>query len=258
MSDVLEKVTDLLWEANLNRTRMPFVREFIADDDVGSAYEIQRRIVQRKIASGRRRVGRKVGLTNPRVQARAGVDEPDYGTIMDDMVFRDGVVFAPGDYVKPKIEAEVAFVLKKDLHAWSIPAIEDAIDYIAPAFELVDCHYENYGMKIVDTIADNAACAGVILGARQPYGKVDLREVRLSLTRDGEEITSGVGGNVMDGPVNAIAWLARTACEQDVPLRAGELLLTGSIGLIMDFDFGPLYRADITGVGSVTARFAEE
>ncbi|GLX07986.1 fumarylacetoacetate hydrolase family protein [Microbispora sp. NBRC 16548] len=258
MSGVLDTVTDLLWEANVNRTRMPFVREFIADDDVDSAYEIQRRIVQRKIASGRTRAGRKVGLTNPLVQAKAGVNEPDYGTIMDDMVFHDGAVFDPKDYVKPKIEAEVAFALKKDLHAWDIPTIEDAIDFIAPAFELVDCHYENYGMKIVDTIADNAACAGIILGDRQPYGRVDLRDVRLSLTRDGVEITSGVGRNVMGNPINAIAWLARTACEQDVPLQAGELLLPGSIGLIMDFDFGPLYRADITGVGSVTARFAKE
>lgn len=255
--EVLDEVTDLLWEANLQVKPMPFVREFIAPDDTDSAYEIQRRINARKIAAGRTRVGRKVGLTNPMVQKAAGVDEPDYGTIMDDMVFPDGVVFDPRKYVAPKIESEVAIALKKDLRSWDIPAIEDAIDWIAPAFELVDFHYEYYGMKIADTIADNAGCAGLILGPKQKYGKVDLSQVTLSLTRDGQEITSGVGSNVMGNPLNAVAWLAKTAVEQDIPLQAGEVLLPGSIGMIMWFDFGPQYQAHISGLGSVSARFEE-
>jgi 2-keto-4-pentenoate hydratase len=256
--EVLDQVTDLLWEANVQVKPMPFVREFIAGDDTDSAYEIQRRINARKIATGRTRVGRKVGLTNPMVQRAAGVDEPDYGTIMDDMVFHDGVVFDPKKYVAPKIESEVAIALKKDLHSWDIPAIEAAIDWIAPSFELVDFHYEYYGMKIADTIADNAGCAGIILGARRKYGDVDLRDVRLSLTRNGEEITSGVGSNVMGNPLNAVAWLAKTAIEQDTPLQAGEVLLPGSIGMIMWFNFGPTYQAHISGLGTVTARFEAE
>lgn len=257
MTDHLDEVVDRLWHANQTVTTMPFVREWIPADDVDSAYEIQRRINERKLAAGRTRVGRKVGLTNPRVQAQAGVSEPDYGTIMDDMVFHSGHVFDPKDYVAPKIESEVAFKLSRELTSWDIPTIESSIEWMAPSFELVDCHYETYQMKIVDTIADNAACAGIILGEPVEYGSTDLSQVWLSLTRDGEEITNGVGGNVMGNPINAVAWLAKTAIEQDIPLQAGELILPGSIGLIMWFEFGPEYRAEISGVGSVTARFQE-
>lgn len=253
----IQQAADSLWDATQRIGTVPFVRELIGDSDVESAYEIQRRVVARKLEQGRTRVGRKVGLTNPAVQKQAGVDEPDYGTILDDMVFASGHVFDTADYVHPKIEAEVCFILGKDLDTWDRQSIEGAIEAFAPAFELVDNHYVDYKMKIVDTIADNAACAGIIMGERTRYTGQDLRDTRLSLTRDGEEITSGVGSNVMGDPLNAIAWLARTAAEQGEPLRAGEILLPGSIGMIMWWDAGPTYRADISGVGSVTARFEE-
>lgn len=258
MTDKLDEIVELLWEANQNVSTMPFIREFIAGDDVNSAYEIQRRVNERKIASGRTRVGRKVGLTNPLVQEKAGVHEPDYGTIMDDMVFHSGHEFDPSDYVAPKIEAEIAFKLSKELTSWDIETIENSIEWIAPAFELVDCHYENYKMKIADTIADNAACAGIILGDPVEYGRTDLAEARLTLTAEDREVTTGVGSNVMGNPINAVAWLARTALEQDTPLQAGELLLPGSIGLIEWWEPGPWHTAEITGVGTVTARFKEK
>lgn len=259
MTDHLDEVVDLLWQANKNVSTMPFVREWIPADDVASAYEIQRRINERKIAEGRKVVGRKVGLTNPAVRAKAGVEEPDYGTIMDDMVFYSGHVFNRSDYVDPKVEAEVAFKLSKDLDSWDLETIEDSIEWMAPAFELVDCHFENYQMKIVDTIADNAACAGIILGEPIEYGSVDLADVELTLTTDdGRVVTTGVGRNVMGNPVNAIVWLARTAIEQGIPLKAGELLLPGSIGMIEFWETGPVHTAEITGVGSVSARFQED
>ena len=253
--DVLDHVTDLLWEATRTNTQMAHIHEFIGDDDIASAYEIQRRIVARKLATGRRRVGRKVGLTNPKVQAAVGVDEPDYGTILDDMVFDSGVVLDPARYIRPKIESEVCIALKRELTAWDFGYIEDSIEWIAPSFELVDGHLPDYRGTIVDTIADNAYCAGIVIGERQEYGAVDLAGVELSLKRDGVEITCGVGSNVMGHPINAVAWLARTALEQDLPLQAGEILLPGSIGMIMDFDFGPLYTAEISGLGAIEARF---
>lgn len=251
----LDEVTDLLWEATLANTRMDFIHDHIAPDDVNAAYEIQRRIVARKIEQGRARVGRKVGLTNPRVQAAVGVHEPDYGTIFADMVFDSGVVLDRSKYIQPKIEAEVCIALGKELTSYDIASVEAAIEWIAPSFELVDGHMPHYRGTIVDTIADNAYCAGIIIGEKQEYGAVDLATVELSLCRDGVEITNGVGSNVMGSPLNAVAWLARTALEQDLPLQAGEILLPGSIGLIMDFDAGPLYTADISGLGRVEARF---
>lgn len=254
-SDTLDHVTELLWEATRTNTQMAHIHEFIAPDDVASAYEIQRRIVARKLATGRTRVGRKVGLTNPKVQAAVGVDEPDYGTILDNMVFESGVVLDPARYIHPKIESEVCIALSRELTSWDVGYIEDSIEWIAPSFELVDGHLPDYRGTIVDTIADNAYCAGIIIGEKQEYGAVDLAGVELSLKRDGVEITNGIGSNVMGSPINAVAWLARTALEQDLPLQAGEILLPGSIGMIMDFDFGPQYTAEISGVGTVEARF---
>lgn len=253
-ADVLDRVTDLLWEATRTGSTMPHVHDFIAPDDVASAYEIQRRIVERKLAAGRVRVGRKVGLTNPKVQAAVGVDEPDYGTILDDMVFASGVVLDAASFIQPKIESEVCIALGRELTSWDFGFIEDSIEWIAPSFELVDGHLPDYRGTIVDTIADNAYCAGIVIGEKQEYGAVDLAGVRLSLRRDGVEITDGIGSNVMGHPVNAVAWLARTALEQDLPLQAGEILLPGSIGMIMDFHVGPQYTAEISGLGTVEAR----
>jgi 2-keto-4-pentenoate hydratase len=252
---LLDQVADQLWQAVLTNSTMPHIHEFIAPDDVASAYAIQRRIVAKKIAAGRTRVGRKVGLTNPKVQAAVGVDEPDYGTIFDDMVFESGVVLDPSKYIHPKIESEVCIALGRELTSWDFEFIEQSIEWIAPAFELVDGHMPDYRGTIVDTIADNAYCAGIIIGEKQEYGAVDLAGVELSLKRDGVEITSGIGSNVMGHSVNAVAWLARMALENDVPLQAGEILLPGSIGMIMDFDFGPQYTAEISGLGTVEARF---
>jgi 2-keto-4-pentenoate hydratase len=254
-SAAIDEITDLLWEATRTNTQIGYVHDYIAPDDVASAYEIQRRIVARKVAAGRTRVGRKVGLTNPKVQAAVGVDEPDYGTIFADMVFESGVVLDPSDYLHPKIESEVCIALSRELTSWDVGYIEQSIEWIAPSFELVDGHLPDYRGTIVDTIADNAYCAGIIIGERQEYGAVDLAGVELSLKRDGVEITSGVGSNVMGNPINAVAWLARTAIEQDLPLQAGEILLPGSIGMIMDWDFGPLYTAELSGLGTVEARF---
>ena len=254
-SPAIDEVTDLLWEATRTNTRMAYVHDFIDPHDVASAYEIQRRIVARKVASGRIRVGRKVGLTNPKVQAAVGVDEPDYGVIFADMVFESGVVLDPAKYLRPKIESEVCIALNRELTSWDFGYIEQSIEWIAPSFELVDGHLPDYRGTIVDTIADNAYCAGIIIGEKQEYGAVDLAHVELSLKRDGVEITNGIGSNVMGNPINAVAWLAKTALEQDLPLQAGEILLPGSIGMIMDWDFGPLYTAEISGLGVIEARF---
>lgn len=256
MTQLHQQIADDLARARRTRTPIEHVRHRLPERDLDAAYAISEiNTHRREVEEGRVRVGRKVGLTNPRVQERAGVNEPDYGIVLDDMVFTDQVVRPASAYIAPKIEAEIAFVLRKDVLSADLDTLVDAIDYITPALELVDCRYHDYQMGIVDTIADNAACDGLVTGpVRLPYGQVDLREVEMVLYRGDEEITRGVGSNVMRDPINAIQWLAQTSLRIGRPLRAGEILLSGSIGLIVWWDPDVPYTARYShGLGSVTA-----
>ncbi|MFD1210717.1 2-keto-4-pentenoate hydratase [Arthrobacter sp. GCM10027362] len=257
MSQIIRKLADDLYEARRNLTPIDHIRHQLSDGDLDAAYAISEINTQRRVQEhGLRRVGRKVGLTNPMVQRKAGVDQPDYGIVLEDMVFADGVVRPRSAFIKPKIEAELAFVLKQDVLRADLESIKAAIDYVVPAIELVDCRYHNYGMSILDTVADNAACEGLVTGTvRKAYGEVDLNEVEMVLYRGDEEVTRGVGKNVLQGPINAIRWLAETSLRVGKPLRAGEILLSGSIGMIVDWDPDITYTAEYShGFGSVSAR----
>lgn len=256
MSDLIAEIAEDLYQARLQRTATAFVRERIDPEDTESAYAISEAVTQkRERLEGRTRVGRKVGLTNPMVQKRAGVSEPDYGIILDDMVFQTPVTRPQSAYLHPKIEAELAFVLKADITDSSLKSVEAAIDYVVAAIELVDNRYETYAMRIADTIADNAACEGIVLGSvRQPYGELDLRGVEMVLTAGGEELTRGIASNVMGNPILAIQWLAETSIRIGKPLQTGEILLSGSIGLIVDWrPDTPITASYSHGFGEVTA-----
>lgn len=260
MPDIITEIAGDLYTARTTRTPIEFVRHRLPDNDKDAAYRISELVTQqREVAEGRRRVGRKVGLTNPMVQKRAGVDEPDYGIILDDMTFESPIERPASAYFHPKIEAEIAFVLKSDILASDLASIEAAIDYVTPAMELVDNRYFSYQMGIVDTIADNAACEGIVTGAvRIPYGEIDLKGVEMVLYRGEEELTRGTGSNVMGDPIYAIQWLAETSIRIGKPLRAGEILLSGSIGLIVDWDPNITYTAKYShGLGNVVAHLKE-
>lgn len=234
---------------------VPYVSPRLPEHDLDSAYAISEEFASlRERELGVRRVGRKVGLTNPLVQQRVGVFEPDYGIIHDDMVFESGVVLPASKYNRLLIEAEVAFVLKSDILEATPEEVAAAIDYVTPAFEIVDFRYDGSVGQIVDTIADNAGCSGLVLGEEQhPYGSVDLTQVEMVITAGDTEITRGVGSNVLGDPINAVRWLAETAIRTGHPLRAGEVLLSGSIGFIEPWPADVECVATITGLGRVTA-----
>lgn len=256
MSQIIQKIADDLYTARRNLTPIDHIRHQLTDGDLDAAYEISElNTSRRESEAGLTRVGRKVGLTNPMVQKKAGVDQPDYGIVLNDMVFTDQVVRPRSAFIKPKIEAELAFVLKQDVLSADLETIKAAIDYVVPAIELVDCRYHNYGMSILDTVADNAACEGIVTGTeRKPYGEVDLDDVVMVLYRGDEELTRGIGRNVLQGPINAIQWLAETSLRVGKPLRAGEILLSGSIGMIVDWEPDVTYTAKYShGFGSVSA-----
>lgn len=261
MPELIEEIADDLYRARITGTPIDFVRFRLPEGDKEVAYRISEiNTHRREVEEHRHRVGRKVGLTNPIVQERAGVDEPDYGIVLDDMVFESPIVRPRSAYIHPKIEAELAFVLKHDILTADLEAIEAAIDYVTTAIELVDNRYFDYRMSIVDTIADNAACAGLVTGpVRVPYGEIDLREVEMILYRGDEELTRGLASNVMGNPINAMQWIAETSLRIGKPLLAGEIVLSGSIGLIVDWDPDITYTARYShGLGEITAVLSTE
>ncbi len=258
--ETIRAIARELHDARVGVYTVPYVSPRLPERDLDAAYAISAEFAQlRERELGVRPVGRKVGLTNPLVQARVGVFEPDYGVIHDDMVFASGVVLPASRYNRLLIEAEVAFVLKGDILEATPEAIAAAIDYVTPAFEIVDFRYDGSVGQIVDTIADNAGCSGVVLGEeKHPYGSVDLTKVEMVITGGGEEITRGVGSNVLGDPINAIKWLAETAIRTGRPLRAGEVLLSGSIGYIEPWPADVECIATITGLGRVVATVDSE
>ena len=258
--DALRAIARELHDARVGVYTVPYVSGRIPEGDLDAAYAISAELAElRERELGVRRVGRKVGLTNPLVQARVGIDEPDYGVIHSDMVFESGVILPASSYNRLLIEAEVAFVLGSDILEATLDAVSAAIDYVTPAFEVVDFRYAGSVGQIVDTIADNAGCSGVVLGEeKHPYGSVDLTAVEMVITGGDVEITRGVGSNVLGNPVNAIVWLAETAIRTGQPLRAGEILLSGSIGYIEPWPADVECVATITGLGRVVATMKSE
>lgn len=253
--ETIDRIARELFEAKRDVYTVPYVSPRLPERDLGAAYAISAEFAAlRERELGVKRVGRKVGLTNPLVQQRVGIDEPDYGIIHDDMVHPSGSHLLLSRYNRLLIEAEVAFVLRSDILEASRENVEAAIDYVTPALEVVDFRYGGSVGQIVDTIADNAGCSGVVLGQEQHrYGEVDLTAVELIITGGTSEITRGVGSNVLGDPINAVIWLAETAIRTGKPLRAGEVLLSGSIGYIEPWPADVECVATITGLGRVVA-----
>jgi 2-keto-4-pentenoate hydratase len=252
----IEEIANEIYLARRGTYTIDYVSPRLPDHDLESAYRISEIVAGRREAElGVKRAGRKVGLTNPLVQQRVGVFEPDYGIIHDDMVFPSGTRLAQSRFNFLRIEAEVAFALKEDILDTRLEAIRESIDYITPAFEIVDFRFPGNVGAIVDTIADNAGCGGLVLGEeRHAYGEVDLTAAEMVITTaEGLEITRGIGSNVLGDPINAVKWLAETAMRIGQPLRAGELLLSGSIGYIEPWPADVECIATITGLGRVTA-----
>ncbi|MEZ4685386.1 MAG: fumarylacetoacetate hydrolase family protein [Bacteroidia bacterium] len=228
--------------------------------DIKTAYLIQARNTDFWIQEGRRVVGRKIGLTSLAVQKQLGVDQPDYGTLFADMCYGDGEVISLGNMHHPRAEVEVALVLDKNIESTQ-PTIADvlaATAYALPAIEVADSRVKDWKITIFDTIADNASAGLFILGGTpQKLHKLDLRRCGMMMTRDGEPVSTGAGAACMGHPLNAAVWLAGKMAELGQPLQAGDIVMTGALGPMVDIKAGDSLFAEISGLGSVGARFVE-
>ncbi|MEU8850117.1 fumarylacetoacetate hydrolase family protein [Streptomyces sp. NPDC048564] len=256
------KAADLLAEAARTGTACAPVRDlFDAGADLETAYAVQQLNVRRGLDAGRRIVGRKIGLTSAAVQCQLGVDRPDFGALFADMAVPDGGEVPAGRLLQPKVEAEVALVLGRDLPhpACTVVDVLRAVDFALPALEIVDSRVQGWDISLVDTVADNASCGLYVLGATPvPLTAVDLRAVTMTMTRGGETVSEGTGADCLGSPLNAAVWLASALAERGDPLRAGDLVLTGALGPMSPAAQGDVFEADVRGLGSVRVGFAPE
>jgi len=238
---------------------VPPLRDRLEKTDLDTAYAVQEINTQAWLAEGRRLVGRKIGLTSLAVQAQLGVDQPDFGMLFADMAVGDGEIVAAGRLIQPKVEAEVALILGRDLtqerHTYA--DLIRATEYAVPAIEIVDSRIENWNIKFVDTVADNASSGLFVLGGRPVrLSDIDLTACAMEMKRGDEIVSRGNGRACLGSPLNAAIWLADMMVRCGRPLQAGDIVLTGALGPMVAVKSGDRFDVSVAGLGNVSALFA--
>lgn len=225
---------------------------------IGDAYRISLDFLARRRAEGERVVGKKIGVTSKAVQDMLGVHQPDFGFLTDWMNVEGDISVAGKNLIQPRAEAEIAFILRDGLKGPGITAgdVIDATEAIAPCFEIVDSRIDDWKIGIVDTVADNASCGVFVLGeARADPRDHDLPNLKVTVTKNGESLSEGLGSAVQGDPAQAVAWLANTLGEYGVTLDAGDIILSGSLVPLEPAAPGDVFTMELQGVGGCTARF---
>ena len=256
---------EALFQAEVTGTQIGLLSIAHPGMTMDTAYAVQKALVARRIAAGRQVIGWKIGLTSKAVQAALNIDIPDSGVLMDDMAFDSGAVIPRGRFIQPLVEAEIAFVMKAPVAGDSVTRADvlAATDYVAPALEILDTRIlradpaTGQTRKIVDTISDNAANAGIVMGAaRHAVEAVDLRWIGAILSRDGEVEETGLGAGVLNDPVEAVVWLARRMALYGQRIEAGQVILSGSFIRPVECPPGSRIGADFGDFGRVSVDFA--
>jgi 2-oxo-hept-3-ene-1,7-dioate hydratase len=256
--DVITAIADELAEADRTQGVVPRITARYPDAQVADSYAVQRTWRDRGVAAGRRLVGHKIGLTSKAMQAATGISEPDYGVMFADTVWENGSTIPFDDFSNVRIEVELAFVLKDPLQGPTVSLFDvlSATDYVTPALEVLNSHIELEGRTIVDTIADNAAYGGMVLGGapRRP-DEIDLRWVGALLYRNETIEETGLAAGVLNHPATGVAWLANKLHQHGERLEAGEIVLAGSFTRPTWISRGDSVLADYGPLGTITCRF---
>src|SRR4051812_30217157 len=252
-----KKAADILMTAEKERKQAVQLSKTWPDIAIEDAYAISTEVANRKIAAGAKLIGHKVGLTSKAMQRSSQIDEPDYGHLLDYMMVSDGAKIAHENYCRPRVEIELAFVLGKPLKGPGVGLTDvlRATEYVVPAIEIVDARMVN-PRKIFDTIADNGAAAGIVVGG-SPVGPmdIDLRWVGGLMMRNSEIEETGVAAGVLGHPAMGVAWLANKLGSLGTPLEAGHLVLAGSFTRVVWAQKGDTIRADFGALGSISLQF---
>lgn len=251
---------DELYQAMLSREAVTPLTGRGEDITINDAYHISLRMLERRLADGAFIIGKKIGVTSKAVQNMLNVHQPDFGYLTDDMVFNSGEVMPISDrLIAPRAEGEIAFILKKDLSGPRVTNADvlAATECVMPCFEVVDSRIQDWKIAIQDTVADNASCGLFVLGdqAVSPR-KVDLVTCGMVVEKNGSVLSAGAGAAALGSPVNCVTWLANTLGEFDITLKAGEVILSGSLVPLEPVKAGDYMRVDIGGIGSASVCFA--
>jgi 2-oxo-hept-3-ene-1,7-dioate hydratase len=258
------KAAKALLAAEKGRSQIGLISLEYPEIGMDDAYAIQSKLVAAKLAEGRRIIGWKIGLTSKAMQSALNIDTPDSGVLFDDMKFEDGAVIPKGRFIQPRIEAEIAFAMKAPLEGELTPhAVRAATDYVVPAIEILDTRIVRADKAtgatrtVFDTISDNAANAGIVLGKqRHAVDAFDLRWVGSIVCRNGEVEETGLGAGVLNDPVMGIVWLAGRMAAYGQRIEAGQVILAGSFIRPIECPPGAEIHADYGPFGRVSCRFA--
>lgn len=256
---LIEQFSAELYEALVSRCPVPPLRDR-ADLSIDDAYRISLGVLGLREAAGERVIGKKIGLTSRAVQEMLGVHQPDFGFLTDAMHVTGDVPYPiASGLIQPRAEAEIAFILKHDLTVTENTEADilAATEAVCACFEIVDSRVRDWNIRIVDTVADNASCGIFVLGDTQvDPNTLDLPTLRCKVFKNGAFISEGIGSAVQGSPLTAVAWLANTLGGYGIALKAGDIILSGSLVPLEPVRAGDVFEARIGGLGSVRIAFA--
>jgi 2-oxo-hept-3-ene-1,7-dioate hydratase len=262
--DLIAQLARRLYEARRSRVQLRHFSREHPHMTIEDGYAIQRAWVALELAAGRRIRGRKIGLTSRAMQLSSQIDEPDYAPLMDDMFFANGAQIPAARFIAPRVEVELAFVLKSALRGPGVTRADvlQATDFVTPALEIIDARIEQFDRdskaprKVFDTIADFAANAGVVPGSVTAHPTaLDLRWVGAIFYKNGSVEETGLAAGVLDDPATGVAWLANKIAPYHEQLNAGDFVLSGSFTRPTPAAAGDVLRADFGVLGDITVRF---
>ncbi len=254
----IEQISSELVEAEKSCLPIVALTDRFKEVAYEDAYAVQLTTFDTKVKSGAVIVGKKIGLTSKPMQDQFGIREPDYGMIVDQMVVREGAPLQMSSLILPRIEPEIAFLLKSDLKGpgVNVAQVLDATEGVLPAFEVIDSRFKDWKITVKDSIADNASAATMILGGKLTSIKdLDLRLIGLVLEKNGEVVSTGAGAAVLGNPAESVAWLVNKLAEFDISLKKGEFVMSGSLVKAVPVEAGASFRATFDRLGSVSVRF---
>ncbi|TSI08709.1 2-keto-4-pentenoate hydratase [Lysinibacillus sp. BW-2-10] len=258
MTTKIKQFASTLAEAEMTGVGIAPLSETDSALTVDEAYAIQLENIYRKVEEGQKIVGKKIGLTSLAMQNLLGVNEPDYGHLLDSMVVENGGKVSIEKVLQPKVEAEIAFVLKSDLRGPNVTALDvlQATEYIVPALEIVDSRVQDWKIKLTDTIADNASSGFYVLGGKPTkVTEINLELVGMAFSKNGEIVNTGVGAAALGNPANCVAWLANRLSDFDITLKAGEVILSGALSAAVEATKGDFFTARFAHLGQVSVQF---
>lgn len=257
-AQLIEQLGTELYQALVDAKTVRPLTERHPDISIEDAYQIQQQLMKLRLAAGERVIGKKIGVTSKAVMNMLGVYQPDFGYLTDGMVYNEGQAIPMSRLIQPKAEGEIAFVLKKTLKGPGISSADvlAATEGVMACFEIVDSRIHDWKIKIQDTVADNASCGVFVLGDRLVDPRdVDLNTCGMVLEKNGDIVATGAGAAALGAPANAVAWLANTLGRLGIALEAGEVVMSGSLAIMVPVAAGDNLRVTIGGIGSCSVRF---